>query len=128
VVYTRWVEPQGWQLTKAAFFGKMPAPLKWLIPPLARRGIIKELHGQGMGRHSRDEILTIGKRDIDALAAFLADKPYFMGEQPCSLDASAYAFLANLVWPPVESELKRQTQKYPKLETYCKRMRSRYYD
>ena len=35
--------------------GKMPAPLKWLVPPLARRGIIKELHGHGMGRHSRYE-------------------------------------------------------------------------
>jgi glutathione S-transferase len=127
LVYTRWVEPQGWQLTKAAFFGKLPAPLKWLIPPLARRGIIKELHGHGMGRHSREEILDIGKRDIDALADFLADKPYFMGEQPSSLDACAYAFLANLVWPPVESELKRQTQKYPQLEAYCQRMRSRYY-
>ena len=126
VVYTRWVEPQGWELTKAAFFGKMPAPLKWLVPPLARRGITKELHGHGMGRHSREEIMAIGKRDIDALAAFLADKPYFMGAQPCSLDACAYAFLANLVWPPLESELKLHTKKYPQLEAYCQRMRSRY--
>ncbi len=127
LIYTRWVEPQGWELTRAAFFGKLPLPLKWVLPSLARRGIIKELHGQGMGRHSRDEIMAIGKRDISALADFLSDKPYFMGAQPCSLDASAYAFLANLVWPALASELKIHTQKYPQLQAYCQRMRSRYY-
>ena len=127
VIYTRWVEPQGWELTRTAFFGKLPLPLKWVLPSLARRGIIKELHGQGMGRHSREEIMAIGKRDISALADFLSDKPYFMGEQPCSLDASAYAFLANLLWVPLESELKLHARQYPQLEAYCQRMRSRYY-
>ena len=127
VIYTRWVEPQGWQLTRSAFFGTLSAPLKWVLPALARRGIIKELHGQGMGRHSREEIMTIGRRDISALADFLSDKPYFMGEQPCSLDASAYAFLANLLWVPVESELKRHAMQYAQLDAYCQRMRARYY-
>jgi glutathione S-transferase len=127
VVYTRWVEPQGWELTRSGFFGTLPAPLKWLLPPLARRGITKELRGQGMGRHSREEIMTIGRRDISALADFLAGKPYFMGEQPCSLDASAYAFLANLLWAPLDSELKLHASQYPQLEAYCQRMRSRYY-
>ncbi len=127
VIYTRWVEPQGWELTRAGFFGKLSPPLKWVLPSLARRGIIKELHGQGMGRHSREEIMAIGRRDISALADFLSDKSYFIGEQPCSLDASAYAFLANLLWVPLESELKLHASKYPQLEAYCHRMRSRYY-
>ena len=127
VVYTRWVEPQGWAQTKAVFFGKLPAPLKLFVPALARRGLIKELRGHGMGRHSREEILAIGKRDISALADFLTDKSYFLGALPCSLDATAYAFLANLVWPPVESDLKRHARQYPALEAYCHRMRSQYY-
>ncbi len=127
VVYTRWVEPQGWELTRAGFFSKLSPPLKWVLPTLARRGIIRELHGQGMGRHSREEIMAIGRRDITALADFLSDKPCFMGEQPSALDASAYAFLANLLWVPVESELKRHAMQYPQLDAYCQRMRSRYY-
>ncbi len=127
VVYTRWVEPEGWKLTREAFFGKLPAPLKWIVPPLARRGLIKELHGHGMGRHSREEILAIGRRDITALADFLADKPFFIDARPCSLDACAYAFLANLIWVPLESELKLHAQKYPQLQAYCERMRCRFY-
>lgn len=127
VLYTRWIEPEGWALTRSAFFAGMPAPLCWIVPPLARRGMGKELQGQGMGRHSREEIYALGCRDITALADFLGDKPYLMGAQPCSLDAVAYGFLANLLWVPLESELKQQAQKYPQLQRFCERMKSRYY-
>jgi glutathione S-transferase len=127
VVYTRWVEPQGWEMTREAFFGKLPVPLKWIVPPLARRGLIQELRGHGMGRHSREEILAIGRRDITALADFLDDKAFFMGDLPSSLDACAYAFLANLLWAPLASELKLHAMKYPQLQAYCERMRCRFY-
>jgi glutathione S-transferase len=127
VVHTRWVEPEGWALTRAAFFDGLSVPLKWIVPHLARRGLLKELHGQGMGRHSMAEIHEIGRRDITALADFLGSKPFMMGEQPSSLDACAYGFLANLVWPPVDSVLKQHARQYPQLEAYCQRMRARYY-
>ncbi|MEI6802667.1 MAG: glutathione S-transferase family protein [Burkholderiales bacterium] len=127
VVYTRWIEPQGWALTRESFFGQMPAPLKWIVPPLARRGIARELHGQGMGRHSAQEIHAIGMRDLTALADFLGDKRYMMGDAPCSLDAVAYAFLANLLWVPLESALKLHARKFPQFAAYCERMRSQYY-
>jgi glutathione S-transferase len=57
----------------------------------------------------------------------MGDKPYLMGDQSSSLDAVAYGFLANLLWVPLESALKQQAQKYPQLERYCQRMKSRYY-
>lgn len=127
VVHTRWTQPQGWALTKSAFFDTLPAPLKWFVPSLARRGMRREMHGHGMGRHTADEIVAIGRRDVTALADFLDAKPYFMGEQPCSLDATAYAFIANVLWPPVDSALKQHARQYPQLEAYCQRMRARYY-
>jgi glutathione S-transferase len=127
VVQTRWFEPQGWALTRIAFFGNLPVPLRWFVPALARRGIRQEMHGHGMGRHSAQEIYAIGQRDITALADFLGDKRYFLGEAPCSLDATAYAFLANLLWVPIESPLKQHARQYPQLEAYCRRMRDQYY-
>lgn len=127
VVHTRWFTPQGWALTQDALFGKMPVPLKWIVPTLARRGMRKQMHGHGMGRHSPQEIMAIGQRDITALADFLGDKPYFLGDAPCTLDATAYAFLANLMWVPIESALKQHALQYPQLEAYCQRMRGQYY-
>ncbi len=127
VVHTRWIESEGWKQTRPAFFGKLPLPLKWIIPPLARRGLRQQMQGHGIGRHSAEEIYAIGQRDITALADFLGDKRYFLGQQPCSLDATVYAFLANLLWVPVESALKQHAKQYPQLEAYCQRMRSQYY-
>lgn len=127
MVYTRWMVDEGWQKTRVAFFGALPVPLRWLLPPLARRGLRVQLRGHGMGRHSAEEIAGIGCRDVDALADFLADKPFMLGEQPRSLDASAHAFLANLLWAPVDSPIQRHARSRPALEAYCQRMKARYF-
>ena len=127
VVQTRWAEDAGWQKTRQAFFGTLPAPLRWFLPNLARRGLLAEMRGQGMGRHSAAEIQAIGCRDVTAVADFLADKPYMLGEQPSSLDATAHAFLANLLWAPVDSPLQRHARTRPTLEAYCQRMKGRYF-
>lgn len=127
-LYFRWVPEGNWAQTREAFFGHLPRPLKLMVPPLARRGMKKSLHGQGMGRHSEAEIMAIAQRDITALATFLGDKPFMMGEQACSLDASAYAFLANLTGEQVpDSPLKGFALRHPQLAAYCERMRLRYY-
>jgi glutathione S-transferase len=127
MVHTRWLEPTGWPVIKATFFDKIPVPFKWFVPALAKRGLIKAMHGHGIGRHSVAEIHEIGKRDITAIANFLGDKPYFMGNQPSTIDATIYAFVANLVYVPIASPLKQQTEKYPQLKAYCERMQARYY-
>jgi glutathione S-transferase len=125
VVHTRWADPAGWAKTKVAFFAALPVPLRWLLPPLARRGILGEMRGHGMGRHSQAEICAIARRDVDAVADFLADKPYMLGAAPTSLDATAYAFLANVLWAPVESPIRRHAAGRPNLEAYCQRMKAR---
>ena len=127
VLYFRWFEEAGWAHTRAAFFDWMKPPLKWIVPMVARHLVRKELHGHGMGRHTRDEIVAIGMKDLTAAADFLGDKPYFMGVQPSSLDATGYAFLANVLWAPYETPLKLHAQKRPQLESYCQRMKQRYY-
>jgi len=127
VLYFRWFEEAGWALTREAFFDWMKPPLRWIVPMVARRLVRKELYGHGMGRHTREEIVAIGMKDLTAAADFLGDKPFFMGAQPSSLDATAYAFLANVLWVPVESPLKAHAQQYPPLEAYCRRMKERYY-
>lgn len=127
VVQTRWFDDQAWPKTRAAFFGALPAPARAVVARLARRGMRSEMRGHGMGRHSVAEIHAIGCRDVSAIADFLADKPFMMGAQPRSLDATAYAFLANLLWAPVDSPIVRHARSLPALQAYCERMKQRYY-
>ncbi len=126
-IHARWIEDAGFALTRAAFFDDMPPLLKQLVPHLARRALRREMRGHGMGRHSREEIYAIGCRDITALSRLLGGQRYFMGEQPSSLDATTYAFIANLLWVPLVSPLLDEAQKHPNLEAYCQRMKARYF-
>jgi hypothetical protein len=127
VVHTRWAEDAGWDKTREAFFGAMPAPLRWFVPRLARRGLLAEMRGHGMGRHTAAEIETIGCRDVTAIADFLADKPFVLGAEPTSIDATAHAFLANVLWAPVDSPIQRHARARPTLQAYCQRMKARYF-
>jgi Glutathione S-transferase, C-terminal domain len=105
-VYTRWFEPAGWVVLKAAFFADLPTPEVVCADACARHFETENAWPQH-GRHSREDIYAIGCADLSALAVFLAEKPLFLGEKPTSLDTTGYAFLANLLWAPVASPLKR---------------------
>jgi glutathione S-transferase len=87
----------------------------------------KALYLQETGRHSRDEIYAIGKADLTALSSSLGGKPNFMGDTATSLDATAYAFLANILVPPFDSPLKSHAMSLNNLRPYCERMTEQYY-
>ena len=127
VVYTRWIEDAGFAAVEKAAFARFKFPLRQIVPLIARRGARQELHGQGTGRHSREEIYAIGRRDIGALAELLGDQAYFLGGEPASIDATGYAFLANLLWVPVDSPLRAHAATFANLEAYCQRMKAQYY-
>ena len=88
--------------------------------------MLKDLRGQGMGRHTGEEICEIAARDVSALSSFLDEKDYFMGSEPTTLDATAYAFLAHLLWAPIESPMRATAVGSANLSAYCQRMRARF--
>ena len=126
-VYDRWAVDENWALTKPAFFGSLPPGVRDLVAALARRGQLRALRGHGVGRHTSGEIYALGCADLTALSDFLADKPFFLGAEPTALDATAYAFLANLLWVPIDSPLTRHARSFANFITYVKRMKQRYY-
>ena len=127
VIHLRWIDDAGFALTREVFFSGMPAPLGAIVPFLARRGVKKEIWGHGMGRHAPDEIMAIGRADLDALADLLGEQDFFLGQTPTSIDATAYAFLANVLAAPPDSPLARHASAMPVIPAYCRRMRERYY-
>jgi len=126
-VYDRWAMDENWARVKPAFFGALPPGVRDLVAWLARRGQLQALHGQGTGRHTAAEVYALGNADLTALSDALADRPYFLGEQPTSLDAAAYALLANLLWVPIDSPLTRHARALGNLGAYAERMKRRYY-
>ena len=121
-LYGRWIEPRGWAVLRSTLFAGLPPPLSWIIPPLIRRGLARDLRGQGTLRHSREEIYALGRADLDALAALLGDKPFFIAGRPTTADITAHAFLANILKPPFDTPLQAHARTLPALTAFTNRM------
>ena len=128
VIHARWQDDSNWVEFKKVLFSRMPFPLRVIIPSIARKMAIGGLKGQGMGRHSVAEVSEIAIRDIAAIATFLGEKTFIMGDKPSSLDATVYAFISTMMGDPVQSEFKRFALKQQNLVDYCDRMEAAYYE
>ena len=128
-MYARWqYTDENWQIIKKATFGGMPPVIRDMAALVYRRLIIgKQIYGQGTGRHNADEIFHLGQVDLDAISAFLAEKPYFMGDKPTILDASAFGILINTVCGPIESPVKDYGLSQKNLPAYCDRMMAEFF-
>jgi glutathione S-transferase len=127
LVYSRWENPTNWPKLKQEYFASLPPILKKIVPGLALKSTRKNLFGHGMGRHTAAEVYAIGQKDLIAISDFLGDKPFLMGDQPCSVDAIGYATLVNALCEKLTSPLLDQAQQLPNLIAYCTRMQQRYY-
>lgn len=126
LLWLRWIDDAAWPATRSAFFGTLPAPLRAVVPAVVRRKIRRDVMGQGLGRHSSDEVSGRACADLDALGAALGKSDFFGGDEPATLDATTYAFVANLLWAPIDSPVRAHLQRnLPALAAYCERMRSR---
>jgi|SRR5581483_5395164 len=127
--YARYGEDAIWEEYKHLLFdryGYTPTEFETVTAQF-RDTVRTALHGQGLGRHSRVEVYTLGNADLTALSAYLGEKPYFLGEEPTALDATAYGFLANIFYVGYETPLEAHARALPNLRAYCDRMRQRYY-
>lgn len=109
------------------FASSLPIPLRWLVPTVMKRVFIKQLYERGMGRHKEEVIIDQAKADLDALAELLGNKPYFLGDQPSSIDACVFGFLGVTLYVEGDNPLYRYAASLDNLMQFCERMRARYF-
>ncbi len=127
-MYSRWqYTDTNWQVNKKAIFGVMPPVIRDIAAAYFRNKIKKQIYGHGIGRHKTEEIFKLGMLDIDALSACLGDKKYFIGEQPTTLDASAFGILINTLGCPIESPLKEYGLSKDNLTNFVARIKAHFY-
>lgn len=118
VLESRWMDDRNFDRGPRQFFAVAPAPLRPFVIALVRRQVRARLKAQGFARHSRTEIEQLAARDLDALAAYLADKPYLMGPAPCGADATVFAFIAGTLCPLFESPIYASAARHANLVAY----------
>jgi len=73
---------------------QVPALLRPIVAPLVRRAFKQHLFERGIARHSAAEVEAMGRADIDALAAWLGAREWFIADRPTKADATAFGLLA----------------------------------
>jgi len=126
VLAERWVEDAGWEKCKADYFQTLPGPVRVLLPPVVRRQIKRDAHGQGLARLEPEERLLRAEADLEALAFVLGDRDYFFGA-PSTLDAIALGFLTNLLRAPLDGPVHRAGSRHDNLVRYERRLMERYF-
>ena len=119
----RWLDDENWQKGPIHFFDGAPEG----VAQAARERVRDKLVQQGLGKHSADEIADLGGRSLDALSAFLGDKPYLMGETPCGADATAFGFTAATLTPFFTGPLRRHAEGHANLIAYRDRMMAEFF-
>lgn len=88
-----------------------------------RTRILAGFNGQGMGRRDSSVVLEFYKVDIDAVADFLGDKNYFLGDKIHTIDGCAYGMLRHLVDQPQKWAGSGYLEGKPNVMAYLERMR-----
>ena len=127
LVYDRWIVEENWPVTSNHWFGKMPFPLRVIIPKVARKGVRVNLTGHGIGRHNAEHIFKVAKMDLDAIAAQLGDQDFLFGDKPSSVDATVFGFLINLTNGQLAAELMETIKPYSTLIAYVERGLKRWF-
>jgi glutathione S-transferase len=127
VIQPRWREDSGWNTYIPYIVGdiKIGPELQAFLDAFRQR-ILSEFDGQGMGRRNDQQVFEFYQEDINALSDFLADKPFFMGDIPRSLDASAYSSLRHVMDVPFDWPGVAYARSKPNLVAYIDRMRTTY--
>jgi glutathione S-transferase len=126
--YIRWVENADKFISE-----KLHGPLPFFFKtPFARWSLTKNFKKRfivhGIGRHSREDIISLGVEDLKALSTYIGSKKFFGGDNPTRVDCSLFGFLAQLIYIPIKTPhmdfLKSDCQN---LIQYCDRMKERFW-
>merc|ERR1712071_89950 len=85
-------------------------------------------YGQGMGRHTKAEVVEMGLKDLRSLSSFLGVKPYFMGDKATEVDCAMFGILAEVVWNSPQSPFEELVNsECINLKEFCLRMKETFW-
>jgi glutathione S-transferase len=127
LTFSRFHQPDNWQLFKHEVFAVLPDPQNNELPELLKSGITPGLTARGFAIENRVRVVEQALADVEAVAVFLDEKPFFMGDQVSSIDASVAAVLLHAIAMPWEDEVSRAITRQPALMRYCHSIMARYF-
>jgi glutathione S-transferase len=127
VIDARWFDKANFARGPASFFKRAPAPIRPVVKTMVLRDLKKRMVGHGIGRHAKADIEELARRDLDAVAGILGDKPYLLGGEPSGADATVFGAVAACLCDIFETPVRTAAESHPNLVAYRNRMMKRFY-
>ncbi len=127
VLYSRWADDAVWPELAQKFKTIMPPVIGGFIIGMIRKDTLRNAYGQGISRHTLDNVIAYGRADIDALSTILGDKPYLFGDAPTSYDASLFGTVANVLAFPSDGPLAKHARTKTNLVAFVDRVKAKYW-
>lgn len=123
--YSRWADDRFWPQFRDAVLDEHPGVTASAMNA-ARDHNLKRYQHQGIGRFDVGAVYARGTADLRTLDHLVGGKRFIHGDdQPRSVDAAAYGFLANMLFYPIETPLKGYAARETRLRAYCERAHER---
>eukprot|EP00095_Tigriopus_kingsejongensis_P003083 snap_masked-scaffold664_size116482-processed-gene-0.7 protein:Tk03083 transcript:snap_masked-scaffold664_size116482-processed-gene-0.7-mRNA-1 annotation:"hypothetical protein CGI_10005286" len=108
----------------------VPGFLQGTLAKFVQRGLRKQTYNHGIGRHCWEDVKEMGLGDLKAFSEQLGNKAFFMGEEPCLLDASMFGMLCQVLYCTREDNfMKKKIQdELSNLEGFVNRIKEKYWE
>ncbi len=95
-VWFRWCDPGNAARLKREVLARLPAPFRWIVPPLAAREVWQRMKGQGIGLKEAEAIRREYGECLDSLVDLLGENEYLVGNSLTRADLAVCAVLDQL--------------------------------
>ncbi len=116
--YSRWKDEQFWPSFRDAMRQQHPALTEESLRK-AKEFNSQRYHYQGIGRFAPPAAYARGLADLRVLANLIPADAYMHGPTPTSIDAAVYGFIANILYYPIETPLRRFVASQANLVRHC---------
>ena len=118
--YSRWKDERYWPAFRDALLREHPASVTEDGLTKAKAFNAQRYHYQGIGRFEPDAALARGLADLRVLADIIPPSGYVHGDQPTSIDAGIYGFIANIYFYDIDTPLKQFILAHDNIARHCK--------
>lgn len=122
--YSRWRDDRYWPAFRDALRATHP-DIKPDALEAARKYNDQRYYYQGIGRYAPEQVYARGIEDLRVVADLIGDEGFVFGEQPTSIDAAIYGFVANIYYYEIDTPLRRYVLTRPNLVRHCRAVHDR---
>lgn len=120
--------PAGAAYMRKSLSSKMPPVIGPLVFSRLQSHFRRQLYARGLARFTPEVIEAKGRADVDALAAFLGDRPFLLADRPTTADTAVFGLLAPMVYWPMDTPVASHAKSVRNITDYCNRMGQRCFE